>query len=67
MYEILPRSRANRPVSWQIKMCFASLAPHAGGVSAVMVPAAPSAHSAVPPALTNVDAGGIDIEVTLIA
>jgi hypothetical protein len=47
-------------------MCFASLAPHAGGVSAVMVPADPSAHSAVPPALTNVDAGGIDIEVTLI-
>jgi hypothetical protein len=31
-----------------------------------MVPAARSAHSAVPPALTNVDAGGIDIEVTLI-
>jgi hypothetical protein len=35
-------------------------------VSAVIVPAALPAHSAVPRALTNVDAGGIDIEVTLI-
>jgi hypothetical protein len=31
-----------------------------------MRPAALSAHSAVRTALTNVDAGGIDIEVTLI-